>query len=105
MSSTENTATDETHEEREQHSTADDDDDPPGDETAGWFAVSALRIGLALIGLVLLLVALGQIAGVNFIEMFVEVLATPVGRWLVVAFVALLIISFAVHGFGRWYHT
>jgi hypothetical protein len=109
MARTENTATDETREEREQestataHATADDDDEPAGNDTAEWFAMSTLRIGLAFIGLVLLLVALGQLAGVNFVELFVEVLATPVGRWLVVAVVALLILSFAVHGFGRWY--
>jgi hypothetical protein len=83
--------------------TSDDGDGPAQNEAAGWFAASALRIGLALVGFVLLLVALGQIAGVNFLEMFAEVLASPVGRWLVVAVVALLIISFAVQGFGRWY--
>jgi hypothetical protein len=109
MGRTEHTSTDETHEERKQestataHATADDaDDPPPGEEAAGWFATSALRIGLAMIGLVLLLVALGQIAGVNFLELFADVLASPIGRWLVVAFVALLILSFAVRGFGRW---
>jgi hypothetical protein len=81
----------------------DDEDPPPGDEAAGWFAMSALRIGLALIGLVVLLVALGQIAGVDFIGMLADVLATSIGRWIAVAVLALVIISFAIHGFGRWY--
>jgi hypothetical protein len=106
MSQTVNTVTDDTHEQESTATaqvTADDGDQPPGNDTAGWFAMSALRFGIVLIGLVLLLVALGQIAGVNFLELFADVLATPVGRWIVVAFVAVLIVSFAVHGFDRWY--
>lgn len=84
------------------HATADGDDHAAqAEESAAWFATSALRIGIALIGLVLLMVALGQIAGVDFLEMFSEVLASSVGRWLVVAVVAMVIISFAIHGFGR----
>jgi hypothetical protein len=83
--------------------TPDDGDGPAHDEAAGWFAASALRSGLALVGLVLLLVALGQLAGVNSLDMFADVLSSPIGGWLVVAGLALLIISLAVHGVGRWY--
>jgi hypothetical protein len=82
---------------------SDDDDQPSGEEAAGWFARSTLRIGLALIGVVVLIVALGQIAGVDFFGMIADVLATSIGRWIAVAALALVIISFAIHGFGRWY--
>lgn len=82
--------------------TADGDDHPSrAEESAAWFATSALRLGIALIGLVLLMVALGQIVGVDFLALFGEVLASSVGRWIIVAVVALAIISFAIHGFGR----
>jgi len=39
--------------------------------------------------------------GVNLLELVVEALATTLGRWLVVAFIALLSIAVGC-GFGRW---
>ena len=67
---------------------------------AGWAAASTFRVGLALIGFVLLLFALGQIAGLDLLGLVVDALSTSVGRWLIVAFFALIIIAVAVRGFG-----
>lgn len=96
--------------ERESHRSDDDsereshrsDDDHFGDDAAGWFAESTLRVSLALVGFVLLLFALGQVAGLDLLGMVVDALNSDVGRWLIVAFFALLIIAIAVRGFGSW---
>ncbi|QLG29025.1 hypothetical protein HUG10_16425 [Halorarum halophilum] len=73
----------------------------PGGETAERFAASSFRIGLAFLGIVLLLFALGQAVGVDLLGMVGDALATEVGRWLVVAFFALVLIAVALRGFGR----
>lgn len=67
----------------------------------GWAAASTFRVGLALIGFVLLLFALGQIAGFDLLGLVVDALSTSTGRWLIVAIVALVLIVIAVRGFGR----
>lgn len=66
-----------------------------------WLAESALRIGLALVGLVLLVYALGRAVGVDLIDIVVDALLSPIGRWLVVAFFALLLIVVAQRGFSN----
>jgi polyferredoxin len=76
------------------------DDRTSAEEGTDWFASSALRLGLVLIGVVILLFALGQAVGIDFIGMFGDVLATNFGRWLAVAFFALLIIVVAMRGFA-----
>ncbi len=67
-----------------------------------WFAASTLRIALAIIGLVVVLFALGQAVGMNLLGMFADALSTQIGRWLVVAFFGLLLIALAVRGFGLY---
>lgn len=76
-------------------------DRDPGDGLTGWFAASSLRIGLALVGLFLLLAALGQLSGIDLIGLGANLLNTGVGRWLLVAVVAIALIVVAVHGFDR----
>lgn len=73
---------------------------PPSDAFTGWFASSALRIGLVLVGLFLLLAALGQLSGIDILGLTAEILGTDVGRWLLVAVVAIALIAVAVHGFA-----
>jgi Flp pilus assembly protein TadB len=76
---------------------------PPSNAFAGWFASSTLRVGLVLVGAFLLLVALGQLSGIDLIGETAALLGTEVGRWLLVAVVAIALIGIAVHGFtGRW---
>jgi Na+-transporting NADH:ubiquinone oxidoreductase subunit NqrD len=65
-------------------------------------AVSTLRIGLAILGFVLLLFALGQAVGFDLLGTVVDALTSRIGRWLVVAFFALLIIAVAAWGFDGW---
>lgn len=72
------------------------DDRSRGDGGFGdWFASSAVRIGLTLIGVVLLVFAVGQAVGLPLLEMAADALATQTGRWLMVAFLAILLIAAA----------
>lgn len=73
-----------------------------GNPVAEWFVASTFRIGLAILGLVLLLFALGQAVGVPLLSMLGDALSTRVGRWLAVAVFALLLIVVALRGFGPW---
>lgn len=72
------------------------------EEASAVFAASALRIGLALLGIVLLLFALGQAVGLDLLGWVADALSTRMGQWLVVAFFALLLIVVALRGVGRW---
>lgn len=67
---------------------------------AGWFAESALRIGLAIIGVFLLLAALGQLSGLNLFTIGADILNSSVGRWLIVTVIGVALIIAAVHGFS-----
>lgn len=60
-----------------------------------------LRIGLAVLGLALLLFALGQAFGVDLLGPAVELLTTGTGRWIGVALLALVLISVATSGWRR----
>lgn len=59
---------------------------------------SILRIGLAILGFVLLLYALGQAIGIDLIGEMAAFFATSTGQWLAVAFFALLLILLSVRG-------
>lgn len=71
-----------------------------GNRIATWFAASILRVGVAIVGFVILLVALGEIVGMNLLDLTVEALSSGVGRWIAVAVFALLLIALALRGFG-----
>lgn len=71
-----------------------------GSDIATWFAASALRIGIALIGFIVLLVALGQLVGMNLLGFVADALTSGVGRWIAVAIFAILLIALALRGFG-----
>lgn len=70
----------------------------PGERISTWFASVAVRTGLAVIGLVVVVFALGQAVGVNLLGMAAEAVTSQTGRWLVVAFFGLLLIGAAQHG-------
>lgn len=80
--------------------TEDSPDDEADGDAAEWFAASTLRVALAIIGLVVVLFALGQAVGVDLLGMVVDALNSTVGRWLLVALFGLFIIGLAVWGFG-----
>lgn len=65
-----------------------------------WVTESAFWIALALFGFVLLLFALGQAVGVDFLGTVADALGTRLGCWLAVALFALLLIVVAIRGFG-----
>lgn len=64
-----------------------------GSGISEWFASSAIRIGLTLVGVVLLVFAIGQAVGLPLLEMAADALSTQTGQWLMVAFLAILLIA------------
>lgn len=76
----------------------------PSQESAGatgWFASATLRTGVILIGFVLFLFALGQAVGFPLLDLFIDAVTSPTGRWIVVAIFALLLIAAASRGMNR----
>jgi hypothetical protein len=65
---------------------------------SSWLARTGLLIGLIAIGFVLLLFALGQAVGFDLLGLFADAVSSQTGRWLVVAFFALLLIGVAERG-------
>ena len=68
------------------------------DAVSDWFADAAIRAGLMVIGVVLLLFALGQAVGLPLLELASAALTSQTGQWLVVAFFAVLLIGAAQRG-------
>ncbi|EJN57255.1 hypothetical protein [Halogranum rubrum] len=62
------------------------------EEVASWFTETLVRTAVAVFGVALLLLALGQLVGVNLLSTVAEFLASSVGVWLVIAFFAMLLI-------------
>lgn len=81
--------------EQQQPSDADHQQDAAVDNATQWFATTAVRAGLTVIGVVLLLFALGQAVGLPLLEMTTDALTSQTGQWLVVAFFAVLLIGVA----------
>lgn len=101
MSQTRNESTDDRRQETEQEqSTGGDRQRDDAEGATQWFATTAVRIGLTLIGVVLLLFALGQAVGFPLLELATEALTSQTGRWLVVAFFAVLLIAAAQRAFS-----
>ncbi|WP_435363506.1 hypothetical protein [Haloarchaeobius sp. DYHT-AS-18] len=63
-----------------------------------YLATTAVRFGLAMIGVVLLLFSLGQAFGADLLGAFADALSTQTGQWLVVALFALFLIGAAERG-------
>ncbi len=61
-------------------------------------AKTGLLSGLAIVGFVLLLFALGQAVGFDLLGLVADVVSSQTGRWLVVALFALLLIGVAERG-------
>lgn len=58
---------------------------PATEEITEKFTFTFLRLGVAIIGLVLLVFALGEIVGVDMFSVFGNILSSRVGQWLIVA--------------------
>jgi hypothetical protein len=63
-----------------------------GEQVASWFTETIVRTAVAVFGVALLLLALGQLVGVNLLSTVGEFLASGIGVWLVIAFFAMLLI-------------
>ena len=70
----------------------------PADAWADAVTASVIRIAVGLVGIVIVLFALGRASGVDLLGAVGEFLATPTGRWIGVAFVGLLLVALAVGG-------
>jgi hypothetical protein len=70
-----------------------------GGDLAGWFTSTAVRLVLAIVGLVVVLFALGQVVGIDLLGLAAEALSSEIGRWLVIAAFGLLLIGLAQRGF------
>lgn len=67
---------------------------------AGWFSEAILRVTVAIIGIALVLLATGQLLGLNLYSMFADLLTSTIGQWLFVAFIGLLLIGAATKHWG-----
>lgn len=63
-----------------------------GDRIAGWFTETAVRGGIALLGVVLVLFAVGQIVGIELLGSLVDFLTSSLGAWLIVGLLGVLLI-------------
>ncbi|WP_435153431.1 hypothetical protein [Haladaptatus sp. DFWS20] len=68
------------------------------ESSSNWLAKTGMMSGLAVVGFVLLLFALGQAVGFDLLGLFAEAVSSQTGRWLVVALFALLLIGVAERG-------
>ncbi|WP_238532746.1 hypothetical protein [Halalkalicoccus jeotgali] len=71
---------------------------PTKERTTAFLARGIVRTGLVVLGTVLLLFALGQAFGLDLLGALADFVGTQTGRWLAVAFFALVIISVAASG-------
>ena len=67
---------------------------------AEWVASTALRLGLAVLGIVLLVFAVGQILDVPLFDVLDDALSSQVVLWIVVGLFALLLLGLAARGFS-----
>lgn len=69
------------------------------EQSVGAVATSTLRVLLGIIGLILLLFAVGQLVGIDLLAILSDALDTPEARWTFVAIFALMLLIIAVRGF------
>jgi len=67
---------------------------------AEWVASTALRLGLAVLGIALLVFAVGQILDVPLFDVLDDALSSQVVLWIVVGLFALLLLGLAARGFS-----
>lgn len=62
-------------------------------------AASTVRLGLAILGIVLVLFAVGQALGFDALAIFGEAFNTREARWMIVAFFGLVLLVVSLRGF------
>lgn len=65
-----------------------------------WLALSVVRLGLAVLGVVLVLYAVGMLTGVDALDVAYDALGSEMGRWIAVAVVGVFLLLVAIGGFG-----
>lgn len=70
-----------------------------GDRAVEAIATSTVRLGLLVLGILLLLYAAGQAVGFDVLAMISDALDTQEARWIIVAFFALVLITISLRGF------
>lgn len=68
----------------------------PRFDPGAWIASTAIQTSIALVGLVVMLFAVGRAVGVDFLGMIGEALATHTGQWLAIALIALIVVVAAL---------
>ncbi|MFC5973839.1 hypothetical protein ACFPYI_21155 [Halomarina salina] len=61
------------------------------EEVGSWFTETIVRAGILVIGVAVMLFAIGQAVGANLVEPMAEFFTSGTGAWFVVAFLALLV--------------
>lgn len=73
-----------------------------GSDFTEWLTSAAVRTVLVVVGVVILLFALGQLVGIDLLGLTAEALSSELGRWLLIAAFGLLLIGLAQRGFRSW---
>ncbi|MWG33219.1 hypothetical protein [Halomarina oriensis] len=61
------------------------------EEVGSWFTETLVRAGILVIGVAVMLFAIGQAVGLRLLEPMAEFFTSGTGAWFVVAFLALLV--------------
>lgn len=69
-------------------------------DAVDWLTLSVVRFGLAVVGVVLLLYAIGMLTGVDALDVAYDALGSELGRWIAVAVVGVFLLLVAIGGFG-----
>lgn len=74
-------------------------DERAPEEAVEAIAASTVRLGLAILGIILVLFAVGQALGFDALAIFGEALDTREARWMIVAFFGLILLAVSLRGF------
>lgn len=72
---------------------------------AGWFSETAVRLILAFVGVVLVLLAIGQLTGYEVYAWMAEFVSSPPGQWVAVALIGLVLVIVASKRWGLAGHS
>lgn len=62
------------------------------EQIASWFTETMVRTVVAIFGVALVLLALGQIAGVPLLEIVADFITSGIGAWVLIAFFGMLLL-------------
>lgn len=71
-----------------------------GERVGGYLGEAVLRGFVAILGIVLVLLGLGELTGIELYSMVVDFLTSATGQWVVVALIGVLLIGVASRHWG-----